>query len=176
MSQSKRGRRKARQAKRGGPRPAPPKPVAEPPAPAAPERRAARPTSRVDRMLERADERPKPPWHPVPLVEVSVLVGIVLLVYGFLNASESNGRLAIGVGLVLASLAGLDTALREHFNGYRSHSSLLAGLPAVGTIAVLALIEVRLWIALLAAVVVFGIVFWLARRAFTKRAGVPFKV
>jgi hypothetical protein len=176
MSQSKRGRRKARQARRGGPRPAAPKPVAEPAEPAAPERRAARPASRMDRMLEQADARPKPPWHPVPLVEVSVLVGIVLLVYGFLNADESNGRLAIGVGLVLASLAGLDTAMREHFAGFRSHSALLAGLPAVGTVAVLALVEAKLWLAVLAAAVVFGAVFWLARRAFTKRAGVPFKV
>ena len=29
---------------------------------------------------------------------------------------------------MLASLGGLDTALREHFAGFRSHSSLLAGL------------------------------------------------
>jgi lysylphosphatidylglycerol synthetase-like protein (DUF2156 family) len=141
-----------------------------------PERRVARPAGRIDRMLERADERPKPPWHPVPLVELSVLAGIVLLVVGFFNARSSHGRLAIGVGLVLASLAGLDTAAREHFAGYRSHSSLLAGLPAVATLALLALAQVLLWIGLLAAVAVFAIVFWLARGAFKRRAGVGFKV
>ena len=44
---------------------------------------------------------------------------------------SDRGRLALLCGLVLASLGGLDTALREHFTGFRSHSSVLAGLPAV---------------------------------------------
>ena len=34
-------------------------------------------------------------------------------------------------GLVLCSLAGLDTAVREHWAGYRSHSTLLSGMLAV---------------------------------------------
>ena len=33
--------------------------------------------------------------------------------------------------MVLASLGGLDTALREHFSGFASHALLLAALPAV---------------------------------------------
>ncbi len=178
MSQSKRSRKRARQTRGGGRRPAVEveRPEVTPPEPLGAERRAAKPKGRVDRMIERADERPKPPWHPVPLVELSVLVGIVLLVVGFIKADTSNGRLAIGVGLVLASLAGLDTAAREHFAGFRSHSSLLAGLPAVATIALLALAKVLLWIALVAAVAVFAIVFVLARRAFQRRAGVTFKL
>ena len=78
------------------------------------------------------DERPKAPWHPFPLIELSVLVGLVLIVVGTITGFDSDrGRLAVLCGLVLASLGGLDTALREHFNGYRSHSTLLAGLPAV---------------------------------------------
>src|SRR5215217_89054 len=83
--------------------------------PDAPRRRGGRP------LIE---ERPKPPWHPVPLVELSVLVGIVLLVLGFVTGVETDrGRLALLCGLALASLAGLDTALREHFGGFRSHST-----------------------------------------------------
>ena len=74
------------------------------------------------------DERPKPPWHPVPLVELSVFVGLVLIVVGFLTGVGSDGgRLALLCGLVLASLGGLDTVLREHFAGFRSHSAILAG-------------------------------------------------
>ena len=61
-----------------------------------------------------------------------MLVGIVLLVIGFVTGLDTDrGRLALLCGLVLASLGGLDTALREHFTGFRSHSSVLAGLPAV---------------------------------------------
>src|SRR4051794_36158835 len=101
-------------------------------------RRAAQPPAAVSsapapRPARLTDERPKPPWHPVPLVELSVLVGIVLIVVGFVTGLDSGGgRLALLSGLVLASLGGLDTALREHFAGFRSHSSVLAGVPAGG--------------------------------------------
>ncbi len=139
------------------------------------DRRVARPKSRVDRMLERADERPKPPWHPVPLVEASVLIGIVLLVVGFLNADAARGRLAIAVGLSLASLAGLDTAAREHFTGYRSHSTLLGALPGVLTVAVLAVLHAPWLVGVLAGAAVFAGGSALARRAFRRRAGVGYK-
>ena len=88
---------------------------------------AARPRSRRSGQ----PERPKPPWHPVPLVEICVLIGIVLIVVGFFSIGDQRGGVLIVCGLVLASLAGLDTAIREHFSGFRSHSTLLAGLPAV---------------------------------------------
>ena len=56
----------------------------------------------------------------------------MLIVVGFVvGIGSDGGRLALLCGLVLASLGGLDTALREHFAGFRSHSSVLAGLPAV---------------------------------------------
>ena len=67
--------------------------------PSAPPRRPVQHTtarrpgqSRVDRMIERADERPKPPWHPVPLVEICVLAGIVLLVVVTVGAAELATR------------------------------------------------------------------------------------
>src|SRR4051794_32930740 len=77
----------------------------------------------------RPEDRPKPPWHPVPLVELSVLVGIVLLVLGALNLDEDRGKLLLVFGMLLGSLGGLDTALREHFAGYRSHTTIIAALP-----------------------------------------------
>src|SRR4051812_25589253 len=93
---------------------------------------APRASAPVPRPARLTDERPKAPWHPVPLVELSVLVGIVLIVLGFVSGIEGGrGRLALLCGLALASLGGLDTALREHFAGFRSHSTLLAGLPGV---------------------------------------------
>ncbi len=119
-----------------------------------------------------SDERPKAPWHPFPLVELCVLVGIVLIVVGAITGLDTDrGRLALLCGLVLASLGGLDTALREHFNGFRSHSSVLAGLPAV-VVAGALYFGGAPWIAVIAAFVfVFAFGFWAFRTAFRRRSG-----
>ena len=119
-----------------------------------------------------SDERPKAPWHPFPLVELCVLVGIVLIVLGLIVGFDSDrGQLALVCGVLLASLGGLDTAVREHFNGYKSHSSVLAGLP--GVIAAAALFFARApWIAVaVGAALVFGLAFWGFRAAFRRRSG-----
>jgi hypothetical protein len=119
-----------------------------------------------------SDERPKAPWHPFPLVELCVLVGIVLIVLGLIVGFDSDrGQLALVCGVLLASLGGLDTAVREHFNGYKSHSSVLAGLP--GVIAAAALFFARApWIAMaVGAALVFGLAFWGFRTAFRRRSG-----
>jgi hypothetical protein len=144
--------------KRGRRRPEP----APTPAPAAaPLRRSGRPS---------AEDRPKPPWHPVPLVELCVLVGIVLLVLGALQHDSDRGRLLLVFGMALGSIGGLDTALREHFAGYKSHTTVLAALPAVLTAAVVFFAGAP-WIAFIAAaVVVFAAAFWALRRAFMRRA------
>jgi hypothetical protein len=83
------------------------------------------------------DERPQAPWHPFPLVELLVLAGIVLLVLGLISFDTDRGKAMLVTGMVFGSLGGLDTALREHFAGYRSHTIILAGVPAVGLAAVL---------------------------------------
>src|ERR671915_1404158 len=103
-----------------------------PPEPAPARRRAAARRRRLDR------ERPKAPWHPFPLVELSVLIGLVLLVWGLIRSDEDSGRVMLVCGMALASLGGLDTALREHFGGYASHALLLAALPAVLLVGALA--------------------------------------
>src|SRR3954471_6827762 len=135
---------------------------------------AAAPTAPppAPRPARLTDERPKAPWHPVPLVELSVLVGIVLIVLGFVSGIEGGrGRLALLCGLALASLGGLDTALREHFAGFRSHSTLLAGLP--GVVVAGALFFARApWIAVAAgAAAAFAAAFWVFRTIFRRRSG-----
>jgi hypothetical protein len=115
------------------------------------------------------EERPKPPWHPFPLVELCVLAGIVLLVLGFLNLDSDRGRAMLVGGMLLGSLGGLDTALREHFSGYRSHTMIIAGLLAVGLAAVLYFAGAP-WIAVTAgAVVAFIVGAWLLVRDYKRR-------
>jgi hypothetical protein len=138
--------------------------AAAPPAP----KPKPEPKSRMDRMVARADERPKPPWHPFPLIELAVLVGIVMIVYGFLDTDSPRGRVALVLGMALCSLAGLDTAVREHFDGYKSHTTLLSGLFGVVTAGVLFFAKAP-WIAVVvAAVVVFAVAFTLLRAAYKR--------
>jgi hypothetical protein len=116
------------------------------------------------------EERPKPPWHPVPLVELCVLVGIVLLVLGALDLRSDRGKLMLVMGMALGSLGGLDTALREHLAGYRSHTTVIASLPAVTTAALLYFARAPWPVLIAGAVAVFAGVFWLMRRVFMRRA------
>ena len=80
-------------------------------------------------------------------------------------------------GLVLGSLAGLELAAREHFAGYRSHSSLLAACAAfaTGALVVIALPgpvnEAPMAIVAAAVIGVFALAFWLLRGAFKRRSG-----
>ena len=48
-----------------------------------------------------------------------------------------GGPTAIGVGVVLAGLGGMEVAIREHLAGYRSHTTLLAGAVFVLVVALL---------------------------------------
>jgi hypothetical protein len=91
------------------------------------------------RTLETLEERPKAPWHPFPLIELSVLIGIVCIGVGFFSRDSPMGRTVLALGFVLGALGGLDTAAREHFSGYRSHTLVLAGFPAVAAAVLSAL-------------------------------------
>jgi hypothetical protein len=141
----------SRHAKRGKRRAAPPARPVPPPPP-----RPARPTGLAARTArgKPVEERPKAPWHPVPLAELCVLLGIVLIVVGLITGvSGDRGRLLLVTGLALGSLGGLDTAAREHFSGWASHTAVLAGVPAVAVAAVLFFAKAP-WIAVVAAMVV----------------------
>ncbi len=115
-----------------------------------------------------ADERPPAPWGSAPLAELVILAGIVSLVIGIVGQEPT----AIGIGVALAGLGGLEVSIREHFAGYRSHTTLLAGFVFVFTVGILYYAAHQiLAVALAAGAVTFLIAFYLARRAFQRASG-----
>ena len=118
------------------------------------------------------DERPPAPWGSFPLSEIAVFVAIVLMVGGLI-AGGDRGVVAFAAGLLLGTLAGLEVSIREHFAGFRSHSTLLAGSIAVIAITAIALAagEIFLPLLLAAGLAVFGLSFWSFREAFRRRSG-----
>jgi hypothetical protein len=125
------------------------------------------------RARARIDDRPKPPWHPVPLVEIAVLVGIVCIVVGFISHDTRHGRTLIALGILLGSLGGLDTAIREHFAGFRSHTLILALAPAVAGTVLLAVAGLAPALILPIAVAIGGVAFILLRGAWTRAQAPP---
>lgn len=116
----------------------------------------------------RIDERPPAPWGAFPLAELTVLAGIVVLVVGFVGGSPT----AIGIGVVLAGLGGLEVSVREHFAGYRSHTTLLAGMVFVlVTGGFFYLADLILAICLAAGAASFVAAFLALRRAFQRASG-----
>jgi hypothetical protein len=102
-----------------------------------------------------------------------VLAGIVLLVIGFISGGDSRGLLIL-LGLMLCSIAGLEVAVREHAGGYRSHTLVLAGVPAVAALALLfylapASLPPLARVAIAAAI--FALAAWGLTRLFQNRSG-----
>lgn len=151
--------------KRGGRRPRKGPPPAKPAraASAAPAPRAAKAP-----RAPSADERPPAPWGKFPLAELAILAGIVCLAIGIFGGYET----LIGVGVALAGLGGMEVAIREHFAGYRSHTTLLAGFVFVVVVGLLfyAFKQV-LAVALPIGAACFLVAFLLARRAFQRASG-----
>lgn len=140
-----------------------PKPATDP---AIPPESAAGPagTARAGR-----DQGPPPPvWGDFPLSQLVVLGGLILLAIGVFTSNPT--RVLIGLGL--GSLGGLELAVREHFSGYRSHTTLLAGIGFAIMIGITGYwLRWAVWLCLLAAVAVFAIAAWLFRRRFIKASG-----
>jgi hypothetical protein len=124
------------------------------------------------------DERPPAPWGSFPLNELVILIALVMLIAAFFVGGDRAGALFV-TALVLGSLATVEFAIREHFAGFRSHSLLLAGLPAVVVLGVLFYLAppgLSPLARVLIAAAVFAVAFWSLTRAFRRRAGVSFKL
>jgi type IV secretory pathway TrbD component len=120
---------------------------------------------RSSRRLGAEGERPSGLFGGVPVSEVAILAGIVAAAVGFFERST----LPLVVGLIVCGLGVMEVVGREHFSGFRSHTAMLAAIPAVGVeagVAVLAGHSPGRGPLLAIVVPVFGVFFWLFRRQF----------
>ena len=116
------------------------------------------------------EDRPPAPWGSFPLVEIVVLIGLVLLVAGFIVRGE-RGPVMIFGGIVLASLAGLELMIREHFAGFRSHTTVFAAFITLSVMTAVLFATGDRVLLLPVIAIVFPLSFWLFRRMFAKRSG-----
>lgn len=127
-------------------------------------------TPRAPSRRARLDEAPKAPWAPFPLSEICILISLVLLVLGFFSEGDTRTRMLLA-GFALVTLSAGELSVREHFSGYRSHTSLLSGMAAVFVVVPLAFAELPRVALLAAGVAVFAAAFGLLRNAFAQRSG-----
>jgi hypothetical protein len=140
--------------------PPPPREIVTPP-PAAP---------RTATYKSRREDAPQPAWAPFPLTELTILLAIIMLGLGFLAGGDRRAAL-LGGGFVLVTLSAGELSLREHFAGYRSHSSLLAGIVAILCAIPVWLLPVPQPVVLLVGIVAFVLALVAFRRAFMRRSG-----
>src|SRR5215208_513986 len=118
-----------------------------------------------------ADDRPEAPWGSFPLTEIVIFIGVVLLAVGFF-VPPPQGFVMIAVGLGLASLAGLELSIREHYAAFRSHTLLLSaavGVPVFGGLWIATKISPA--ICAVAGLLAFGGSAWFFASAFRRRSG-----
>ena len=99
--------------------------------------------------------------------EIAIFAGAVGLIVGLVQ----GGGPALIAGIVVCTLGVIEVTGREHFSGYRSHTVLLAALPAVAAEALfVALVgEPNPRLLLLAVIVpVYAVLFWFLRKRFAR--------
>src|SRR3954465_12329531 len=79
---------------------------------------AAAPARRATR------EAPPAPWGSFPLTRPVVLLALLLGGVGLIRVSHQAGKGMVVAAMCLGSLGGLEVSIREHFAGYRSHTTL----------------------------------------------------
>src|SRR4051795_4780761 len=121
-------------------------------------------------------EAPPAPWGSFPLTELVVLIALVFGVIGFIRFGTHSGKVMVAAAMCLGSLGGLEVSIREHFAGYKSHTTLLAASAAVASMILISVIAGKAGLAVLALVVgvgviVFVLAFYGLRQVFVRRSG-----
>jgi hypothetical protein len=119
------------------------------------------------RQLGTAGERPPSPFGGVPVSEIAIFAGLVAIVVWLIR----GGTVTLIVGLAVLALGVVEVTAREHFSGYRSHTTLLAAIPSVALgIALVSIIGTdrrnRGPVLLAVALPVFALLVWFLRRRF----------
>jgi hypothetical protein len=127
---------------------------------------AERTERRAQRQLGTEGERPKSPFGGVPVSEIAIFAGLVALGVWLIR----GGTATLVVGLIVCTLGVLEVTGREHFSGYRSHTTLLASIPAVaiaiGAITLLGEQSNRAPLMVLIAGPIYALLFWQLRKRF----------
>src|SRR3954453_10471449 len=136
--------------------------------------RRAQATARGPRRVTR--EAPPAPWGAFPLTELVILLALIFGVIGLIRFEHHSGKVMVAAAMCLGSLGGLEVTIREHFAGYRSHTTLLAASCAVGSMILVSVIAGKAGVGILALVVgvgvlVFVLAFYGLRQAFIRRSG-----
>lgn len=140
------------------------------PSPAGGRQTAGRHAAPVDRR-SRLEQAPPAPWSPFPLVELSILAGLICIVVGFFAGGSSRGLLLV-LGFALVSVSAVELSIREHFAGFRSHTTLLSAMLAIVPIVPLYLAtSLPQVVLLIVGVVVFLVAFGALRATFMRRTG-----
>jgi len=121
-------------------------------------------------------EAPPAPWGSFPLTELVVFIALVFGVIGFIRFDTRSGKVMVVAAMVLGSLGGLEVSIREHFAGFRSHTTLLAASSAVASMILISVIAGKAGAAVFAVVVgagvlVFVLAFYALRQVFVRRSG-----
>lgn len=76
-------------------------------------------------------DRPPGLFGNWPVSELIIVVGVIIFVVGFSQGPSNGGESRIVAGIALCAIGVLEFTIREHVTGFRSHTVLLAGVPAV---------------------------------------------
>jgi hypothetical protein len=129
---------------------------------------SGRSTRQRESMLGAYGERPPSLFGGVPVSEIAIFVGALGAAAGFFGHNSA----ALIVGLAVCALGVAEFTAREHFSGYRSHTTLLAAMPAVAIVIVAVAVfgapaqRTARALLLLAIVPVFGALYWALRKRF----------
>src|SRR5437764_12746530 len=120
-------------------------------------------------------ERPPAPWGSFPLTELVVLLALILGIIGFIKLDTQRGKVMVTAAMALGSLGGLEVSIREHFAGFKSHTSLLAASAAVAAMILIGVVgagsTAALGIAVAPGALIFVLSFWRLREPVRRRSG-----
>ncbi len=126
---------------------------------------AKRQDRRANRQLGTEGERPPSPFG-LPVSEIAIFAGMVGVIVWLIE----GGTAVLVVGLTVCTLGVLEVTAREHLSGYRSHTTLLAAIPAVaigiGVVSLIGERNSRAPYLIAVAAPVFALLFWFLRKRF----------